>query len=73
MGIFQRFRLAADRFDDAGMAMAQAGNGRSARGVQITLAGGIGDVDALAGDGGGQLRSRVAVENMGHDLGSLPE
>ena len=51
VGVGERVELPVQGRDDVGMAMAEAGHRRAARGVEIAPAFGVDDLDARAGDG----------------------
>ena len=57
------------RRDHVGMAVAEAGDGRAAGGVDVTLARGVEDLDAPTADGDGQIGVGDAMEDMTHGCG----
>ena len=63
----QRLELAPHRDQYVRMRMAQAGDGRAARCVEIAPALGIDDLDARAGNRDRHRSVWGAMQNMGHD------
>src|SRR5262249_56143132 len=53
------------------MRMTETGHGRTARGVDIVLARGVADGDALAARGNGIGMTGLAVEDMSHERNRL--
>jgi hypothetical protein len=64
----QLLRLPFDRVDHALVAMAETRDGGAAGRVDIALAGGIDDLDAVARDGDRQRLFRRAMKNGGHGV-----
>ena len=58
--------LRVHRRQHVGVAVPEAGNRGAAAGVEVLLAGGVGDEHAAAGDGDGRRVAKVAVEDVGH-------
>ena len=58
--------LAADRLDDALMAVPETGHGGAAAGVDVALAVAIDDLDAVAANGYRIVLVEPAIENMAH-------
>jgi len=45
--------------------VAEAGNGRAARSIEIALSGAVDDIGPVAGHGGGVGLARIAMEDVG--------
>src|SRR5215831_1584347 len=71
MRICKPVELLAHRCQDIRMRMAERGYRRAARGVDVVLARGVADGDALAPRGDGIGMTGLAVEDMSHDRNRL--
>ena len=65
MGIGELVELLVQGRGHRGMAVAQAGHRRAARGVDVALAGGIDDLDALAAGGDRQVAADLCDAGCG--------
>ena len=68
VGVGERVELPAQRRDDLRVAMAEAGDRRAARGVEIAPALGVDDLDAGAEDRDRQVGVCGAMQNMRHSI-----
>jgi HAMP domain-containing protein len=66
MGVSDGVELAMQCGENIGMAMAEAGDGGAARGVEVALAVAVDEFDALAADGDRHRGIGGAVEDVGH-------
>jgi hypothetical protein len=66
MRIWQLLRLTLDRADDALIAVTETRHGRTAASIDVALACGVNDLDAVARDGDRQLQFRHSMKDCGH-------
>ena len=59
-------RLRVHRRQHVGVPVTEAGHRGAAAGVEVLLAGGVGDEHAAAGDGDRRRAAKVAVQDVGH-------
>ena len=67
MGVGQPARLLGDGAGHLGIAVAEAGHRRPARGIKVALAVPVDEIGALAARGHGQVGTGVAMEYVAHD------
>jgi hypothetical protein len=71
MGEFKTFDLFPDCLDNFGVAVAEAGNRGATRGVKVTLAGAVDDVNTVALYRERYTRFTIAGKNIAHVLPGL--